>query len=828
MRSLAYVLLASASTLTAVPALAQGAPGATPSAASDAAPAAPQTNGDVTPGTTGATTAPSDTIAASQGTAPSPVTQPDAASVGDIVVTAQRRAQNLLSVPLSIQATTGQQLNNTGIRQISQLQFTTPGLTVQSGVGYTQVYIRGVGNNIFVGADPSVATFIDDVPRIYGSSVNNFVNVERVEVLKGAQGGLYGRNATGGVINIITRQPSDKAEAQARVSYGEKHTLRASAYVNVPLTDHIAWNVSVERDSHQGYVKNIAHSNPLTAANFPGGSFLFPVGPGETPAQSAADTAAFFNSAINPQKRYGNQNFWAIDSKLRIKLSDNFKLTLDGDYSKKHDSEGNQWYNPDSASSQAGAEGLFHAFGFPNATFNGLYPQLGKFETLSSSPSHANLVDYGGSAKAELHLEGVDITNIFAYRAQHSLYEQNFAHPVTLDIPIVSNHKWYWYEELRAVSNGSGPIHWLAGATYLRNHFHGETTNLLLPPLNFGDVTHTFTESTDDVRNWSVYGQAGYDFTDKLNLTVSGRYIHETNKAVFFPTTTGLATASLADRTVQAKVHKFLPSATLSYKLGGGGNIYARYAKGFKSGGINPVVPPTLFAGSTTGLVFGPEQVDTYEIGFKNSFFDRKVALTADVFYNNYKGLQTTTVGSAAHPELIEAILNAGTARSYGAEVGVTWKVAKPFTLSVNAGYLNAKYKRFAHTSTGPSDPLSEFNFSHQRMLFSPKWQVGINGDMDVPISDNYRLVGNVLTSYISDVRAGTSTNGLGDPIIKAYWLTNLRLGVRTADDHIGVFAVVTNLFNKGYQTFGSASNFGNSFTWGDPRIISGEVQIKF
>src|SRR5579864_5711669 len=147
---------------------------------------------------------------------------PPPSGLQDIVVTAQRRAQNLLSVPLSIQASTGAQLNNTGIRQISSLQFTTPGMFVQNGTGYTQVYIRGVGNNIFVGADPSVATFIDDVPRIYGSSVNNFFNVDRVEVLKGAQGGLYGRNATGGVINIITKQPSTtKASAEARVSYGE-------------------------------------------------------------------------------------------------------------------------------------------------------------------------------------------------------------------------------------------------------------------------------------------------------------------------------------------------------------------------------------------------------------------------------------------------------------------------------------------------------------------------------------------------------------------------------------------------------------------------------
>ena len=149
------------------------------------------------------------------------------------------------------------------------MQFTTPGFYTDNGVGYTQIYLRGIGNNIFVGADPSVLTNIDDVPRIYGSLVNNFVNVDRVEVLKGAQGGLYGRNATGGVVNIITRQPSDTEEADARVSYGQKNTLEVALYGNLPINDAIAWNVAFQRDSHDNYVKNLLQPNPLTAANFP-------------------------------------------------------------------------------------------------------------------------------------------------------------------------------------------------------------------------------------------------------------------------------------------------------------------------------------------------------------------------------------------------------------------------------------------------------------------------------------------------------------------------------------------------------------------------------
>src|ERR1700677_2234414 len=138
---------------------------------------------------------PAEPSSASQGTSPSSASSGDA--LNEIVVTSQRRSQNLLSVPAAVTATTGAELLASGITTITDLQFNTPGLYVDSGVGYTQLYIRGIGNNIFVGADPSVITNIDDVPRIYGSMVDNLVNVDRVEVLKGAQGGLYGRNAIG-------------------------------------------------------------------------------------------------------------------------------------------------------------------------------------------------------------------------------------------------------------------------------------------------------------------------------------------------------------------------------------------------------------------------------------------------------------------------------------------------------------------------------------------------------------------------------------------------------------------------------------------------------
>src|SRR5579871_1956187 len=249
----------------------------------------------------------------------------------EVVVTAERRSEGLLDVPMAMTAQTSEQLAASGIKDITDLQFTTPGFNVSDSSGYTQVYIRGIGNSIFVGADPSVATFIDDVPRIYGSMVNNFIDVDRVEVLKGAQGGLYGRNATGGVVNIITRQPdTTDFKADARVSYGQRQTLEVAAYVNAPIGDKVAFSLAGERVKHNPYIDNIALAAPYTAADFPGGSRV----------GTAAQTAAFLNSANDP-RGLADANFYAVDGKLLVKPTDNFKITFAGDFSNKNDSGGN-------------------------------------------------------------------------------------------------------------------------------------------------------------------------------------------------------------------------------------------------------------------------------------------------------------------------------------------------------------------------------------------------------------------------------------------------------------------------------------------------------
>jgi iron complex outermembrane receptor protein len=742
------------------------------------------------------------------------------ATVQEIIVTAQRQSQSLLSVPMSISASTGEQLEKAGLHDLSQLQFTQPGYVPAYSSGYVQVFIRGVGNSNFV-VDPSVQTFIDDVPRLYGSMVENFVDVDRVEVLKGAQGGLYGRNATGGVVNIITHQPStENYYGNGRLLYGEKNTLQVAMYENIPISKQIAWSFSIERDQHDPYVKNIAGPAPYTASMFPLG---FPIA-----HLNGAQVAGILNSAVKPPDGLADQDFWAVDSKVLLKPTDDLKITVAGDYARKHDTLGNQIFYDSTtegvsegtatailggilATGQAN-DNPFDYVHFPPGFFKG---SAGDFTAARGIDVFTNLLDYGGSVTAVWSLPKVDLTSISAYRAQQTDFNESLqAAPVpTVDI-LVQNRKWFIYQELRAISTDTGPFHYLAGVTYLSNNFHGGNKTSYFQPL--GPLPPTVV--LEQIRNWSIYGQLGYDFTSQLNLTVSGRYMDERNTTTFF---------SPVNSAASLKESKFVPAATLSYALEGGGNAYVRWARGFKTGGVNPISAPVFFASPNQGSIFGPETVDTYEVGWRAPLFDRTVQVTTAAFYNDYKNLQAPAHANAEHADIALAMVNAGSARTYGFEGSVTWRVNQEVTLNANAGYLNAKYKTFVQTD---ATVLVPFDLSGATMPFAPKWQLSFTGDLDHPLNDQYRLVGNILVSHLSTtIFTQSGLPGiLPDPIQPGYWLANLRLGVRTTDDKYGLAVFANNLFDRAYTTYGSSSALGNQLTWGNPRIVGAEVTAKW
>lgn len=709
------------------------------------------------------------------------------ATAQEIVVTAQRREETLTKVPLSVSALTRNTLDAGGIRQIGDIRLATPGYTVSTQGGFTQMFIRGIGNQIYI-ADPSVATFIDDVPRNYGNMIPDLTNVERVEVLKGAQGGLYGRNATGGVINIITRQPSDNFEARARVSYGERATLEASTFVNLPVNDKVAVNLSVTRRSHDAYVRNLAQPNPYPAGTNIGGLDL--------------------NSVAQPGPLQ-NQDLWALDAKARIRLTDRLKVTLGGDYSVKDDTDGNSLVQNDPQTLYAFYKSFAPLFGL--TALPGPFPTggHGRFETYDGVNSAAGIRSYGGYVRIDDEEPAVTLTSISSLRRnEYHFYDDSTAAPVPLITAETHSYRNTFYQELRAVSNGAGPLKFIAGGSYSHDDF-----DLDVVVKYFGVLPGGTALSTTKTDAYSVYGQLSYDLTSKLTLTGSLRYVGESKSVAFRDP---VEEASLTS-------HKVLPSATLSYDLGDG-TTYVRYAKGFKSGGVNANSPPALFAGGA-GFTFEPEEVDTYEAGYKVALLDRRLQLTSAVFYNHYKNLQVAA--SAYNPAILIALVNAGSARTYGAEGSVTYALSHSLTLSANLGYLDARYQSFALANPdAPHSGLVPFDYSGQRMPLAPKWQGSLSLALDQPL-DRLRVVGNLLYAYTSALNFAASLSPTTEQ--PAYSLLNLRIGLARLDDRLGVYVFANNLTNTYYTTYGTQSAAtGTLLTIGSPRVVGVTVEAKY
>ena len=690
-------------------------------------------------------------------------------------------------MPLSIAAATSETLQSKGIESITDLRFQTPGFISLSGTGYTQIYVRGIGNNIFVGADPSVATFIDDVPRVYGSLTDNFINVERVEVLKGAQGGLYGRNATGGVVNIITRQPDDKLAMRARVSVGEYSSVDAAAFVNVPLGDKVAVAFSGNRRTRDGYLKNIAVSNP-----YPAGTTSFFGNPNST-------------VAVKP---LNNADFWAGDAKLRLKPSDNLTITIAGDYAYKHDADGNGWVQKDPTFNYLVYRGYVAASGISQAL--PAWPVPKKGEAYGAIDSFSYTEDYGVSAKIELALPTIDVTSISAVRWNSSNFRGDIgAAPVPMAGFFTDFDRKNFYQELRFISNGSGPLEYLGGATYYRDKI-----NALIRGLFVG-FPLSDTISTSRTENFSVYGQLSYALTENLKLTGSLRYVSETKKVDFPAVGAFLATSA---RTKQSKL---LPSVTLSYDIGDG-VVYARYARGFKTGGINPIVHPAAFKGQP-GSEFRPEVVESFEAGFRATLFDRRVQFTSAIFYNAYDGVHIARNGNAANPTVSLAIFAAGTARTYGAEASVSWQATPELNLSANVGYLNARYKTAGYAGSPVVDP---FTANGNRMSLSPEWQGGFSAAYNQPIGTAWRIKASANFAFISHYNYQYEQRPLLEQ--PAYQVVNLRLGAADFDENFGLYLYINNAFDTDYTIFGTNNSLGALLTPAPPRVIGGTLELKF
>jgi iron complex outermembrane receptor protein len=753
------------------------------------------------------------TPAFAQDTAAPPTAAPDsnaqtqaAAATGSdqaIVVTARRRNELLLNVPISVTAYSGEQLSRQGSLDITDISDTTPNVNLETSRGTNTTltaFIRGVGQQDPVaGFEQGVGLYIDDVylNRPQGALLDIY-DVERIEVLRGPQGTLYGRNTIGGAIKYVTKRiPTDGVHFSVRGNAGTYRQADVIATVTAPVADWLRLGTAFARLSRDGFGKNLT----------------------------------------NGLENY-NKDIWAARGTIEFQPAENVFFRLSGDYT---------WDNTNPRGGHRLIPNLCTA-----AACNGSFPVLSdEFDSQGSLNDPKQKVRGGGIALwGEIGLtDWLKFRTITAHRKSHSSTPIDFdALPYTdLDVPA-KYHDRQFSQEFQLVAD-KGPIQGVAGFYYLNANAFDVfdvrlyTSNALLPGLTAA------TRGDVDTKTWAVFGDFTYDFSPQWSVSVGGRYTNDKRHARVFrqnlilggsPELGGTppfdqtgtpfpnpALSVTSNFDGKRKDTAFTPRASISFKPNKDNNFYISYSRGFKGGGFDPRGQTTSTPRSDPNtpptaqeiydfMAFDPEKVDSYEAGWKASMFGRRLQFALAVFDAEYKDVQVP--GSAGGftaggvPTFIGITSNAGKARFRGVELETNWRMGNDLatpgdrlTWAGTLGYLDAKYLHFITTVNrdinGAPIPATEVDVAHFRKIQNtPKWTLSGTLDYDTPAFGGRLDLNSTLSYRSSSQQFELRSPGLDQ---KGFALWDANLIWRSASKRFEFGLHGKNLLDKRYVVSG-------------------------
>ncbi|KQM97256.1 hypothetical protein ASE85_15235 [Sphingobium sp. Leaf26] len=618
---------------------------------------------------------------------------------GDIIVTAQRRESTVREVPFSIAAFGGEDLRNTQVFSPTALTQQMPGITVNtSDKSLSIVAIRGnVSTFRTATLDTPVAYFMDDVYYVFNNDLNaNFYDIQRVEVLRGPQGTLFGRNVVGGAIAVITNNPEMKEDWFGQVTAGNGAYVRTEGMVNgVLVDDKLAFRAAFSTETSNGLI--------------------------DTPNQKGS---------------YGKTDGVAMRGKLLFQPTDTLKIVLSGDYSY---TQGN-----------GGAIGLgIGGVQRIPATFGDFDDGKWTNNDFARSPYRQRL--RGGYLRGDLDVLGGTLTAITGYRLNDS-HAINDDVPVATVVPVFDRRQVVknrsFTQEVRFAS-APGRFSYVVGAYYLSADV--STTNIFYySPLPGSAVNATVRRNPDvtnitrvqdgNVRSVAVFGEGTFEVTDRLALVAGGRYTSDRKKIdyhAFSTTDAGAIPGFGFPGEVLASGGKtwnaFTPRVTLKYEPIDNVNLYATWAKGFKSGGFvdNAYRDPTI--------PLDPEKAQNYEIGAKTRLFDNMLDVNVALFKQKTRNLQNFSgAGGIAHTYN-------GTLKMKGWEVESVLRPIDGLRLTGNYTHLIGSY-------TDLRDPLVNLDYSGNPAKFAPRDSFTLGASYDLAMSNGAKLTPQADFNYSSRI----------------------------------------------------------------------------
>lgn len=560
-------------------------------------------------------------------------------ALDEVVVTAQKRDENPQSMPLSISTLSSKQVEEYRLWNIKQIAGIVPNLySANPGDNRNVTSVRGMVSSSY---DPAVATYIDGVNQFsLDTYIAQLQDIERIEVLRGPNGTLYGRNAMGGVINIITKQPGNVADGFAEVNFGNFNQLRYNIGLRAPLVkDKLFFGISGLYTTQRGF-----YTNDFT------------------------------------QSAYDNQNSTMGNYYLKFFPSQKLSFTLNV----KHNENRNKGAFPLAPSIEDALNNPF------SLSQNAIGPLVDNVFNTSLS------VNYSGA--------NFNFTSQSAYQTNYRYYKEPVdADFSSVDAySIVNNYgrKWNNVKALTqefsfsSPASASSPLKWVAG-TYL---FYQDSPTRQGTHINDGNSAFTSININEsDGYGAAVFGQGTYSVTEDFDVIAGLRYDYEhknLNIRGEFQPDGGDVIETRSDTSATAKFNAFSPKVGLQYRLSSQSNLYGTYSRGFRAGGISQ-----LSSNPDEALkAYEPEFSNTFEIGSKNVFFGNRARINVALFYTKVNNAQVPTL---VLPDAITITENAGELTSKGAELELSLNLLKGLEVDYNLGYTDAKYTRLNLSSNG-------------------------------------------------------------------------------------------------------------------------------
>lgn len=753
----------------------------------------------------------------------------DEANVLDtVVVTSTKRQQNLQDIGQTVAAVSGEDVRKLGLDNVEGVINLVPGtgFVDTAGGGIPIVIIRGVGlQNFRINDTPTTAIYVDEIYQTsVAEAVATIFDVERVEVLKGPQGGLYGRNAVGGAIQVISARPNfDKFEGRFSAKYEEYDRKDVEAVVSGPISDAVAFRIggkiiqsgdtyyhSTTGDFDHGREDRWAARALLEVRPSENSGILFKV-------HGGADA-----SDLPLPHPVGTYEPLGLD----LGASTGIPFTADGAISNLRAATTSM----DNICSMVRAGGRDSSY---CETLSGLTPdELGissRFDGASLSNPKLDNSWSGASVRANVDLGSYSLTSISAYdEFKHGRYVDADGMPeVQQEIDYHSKVK-AWSQEIRLAYEGGDSIGWVIGANYAKDKLSEDSLLLAdvgLLSAQLGGLTRAGQAYEQTTDAWAVYGRSDWKFAPKYNFVLEARYTEE-EKGFDGGTFLSQINLTLANADESTTYDAISGKVGLEYAPNENSLLYASISKGFKSGGY--------FGGFATSNAqlepFDQETILAYEAGFKTEWPSQALRFNGAVFYYDRQDVQASGLDTSGIVR-IARLTNIGDVEAYGAEFEAVWAPTRQLSLQGSAAWLETEVVASDKTTTNIFGTSTTESFIGARIANQPEVSANFIAQYKDHVTQS--LLGNI--QIVGSYRGEQDLSLVVTPVERAiltegpYTLVDLRATIGSPDEKWTVSAFVTNLFDEEYRTNASGTGPAGAIEfYGKPRLWGFGLDYRF